>query len=384
MGEEILELVRVPSETGREAELADRLERRLREGPAGSILAVRRLRESLVLLPNATPTASPDGARRPLILLAGHIDTVPRGEAPPPRKEAGRIIGRGACDMKAGVAVMLALAESLRADEGFADRAYLFYAGEEGPAAGNQLASVLDAEPRLREASLGILLEPTSGQLELGCNGSMHVNVTFRGRAAHSARPWRGVHPMVAALAWYARVLEHPIREAKIAGVVFRELASLTRLRAGEARNVIPAALEQNLNLRYPPDRSPKEAERLVAELLPEGAARRGFRSLENADDAAWDGATVTAELLDHAPPGRIDLQAPLYRHLLENTGLPRRAKQGWTDVARLTALGIPALNWGPGDPERAHTRDESVEIAEAEDCFDRMRAFLLGPGPSE
>jgi succinyl-diaminopimelate desuccinylase len=380
LAEEILELVRVPSVTGTERVLADLLERRFREGPVGRTHAVRRHGESLIVWPEVEDAP---GAARPLVLLAGHLDTVPIGEAGEPRLEGGRVIGRGACDMKAGVAVMLHLVEQMPVDAGFARRGYVFYAGEEGPASGNQLGAVMQADARLREAALGILLEPTSGQLELGCNGSMHANVTFRGKAAHSARPWQGRHPLRPALDWLGRTLDRPIREAAIAGVVFRELVSLTRLRAGETRNVIPAALEQNVNLRYPPDRTPEEAERLMVEIVPSGAARRGFRAVANADEAEWRDAEVTAELCDHAPPGRIDLEAPIYRHLLESTGLPRRAKQGWTDVSRLTALGIPALNWGPGDPELAHTREEFVEVAEAEVCLDAMRRFLAGDGPA-
>jgi succinyl-diaminopimelate desuccinylase len=379
LGEETLALVRVPSASGSERELADLLERRLRSGPAGREHEVIRFRDSVVLLPRSAATGA-----RPLILLAGHIDTVPQGDAPEPRLETGRVHGRGACDMKAGVAVMLALAESLDAANGFAGPAYVFYAGEEGSARGNELVPAMEAIPRLRQASLGIVLEPTNGLLELGCNGSMHVNLVFRGRAAHSARPWQGRHPLLPALAWLERTLHRPIREAVVCGVNFREVVSLTRLRAGEARNVIPAALEQNVNLRYPPDRTPEEAERTMAALLPEGVALRGFRSLSSAGEAEWNAAEVTAELLDHAPPGRIDLESPFLRHLLERTGLPRRGKQGWTDVARLTALGIPALNWGPGDPELAHTRDEFVEVAEAEACLERMRAFLSGPGPAD
>jgi len=191
-----------------------------------------------------------------------------------------------------------------------------------------------------------------------------------------------GAAPAARGAPWLQRTLDRPAREVEIAGATFRELISLTRLRAGEVRNVIPGALEVNLNLRYAPDRTPAEAERLAAEALPEGTALRGFPSLPGARAPAWESAEVAAEIVDLSPPGRIELEAPLYRHVLDATGLPRRGKQGWTDVARLTALGIPALNWGPGDPELAHTRDEFVEVAEAEDCLGRMRAYLAGDGP--
>ncbi len=376
LGSLILDLVRIPSVTGSERALADLLEQRLAGGPAGRDHDLRRLGDTLVLLPRA-PIAG-----RPLLLLAGHIDTVPRDGAPEPAWDGGCIVGRGACDMKAGVAVLLALAEGLRAEDGFARRAFVFYAGEEGPAVANGLGAALEAVPELRGASLGLLLEPTSGDLELGCNGSLHVTVTFRGRACHSARPWQGRHPLRAALDWLERTLDRPVREVEIAGARFRELISLTRLRAGEVRNVIPGELELNLNLRFAPDRDRHQAERLAIDALPAGAALRGFASAPDAADAAWETADVAAGLVDFSPAGAIDLEAPLYRFVLESTGLPRRGKQGWTDVARLTSCGIPALNWGPGDPDLAHTKEERVDVAEAETCLARLRALLAGPGP--
>lgn len=406
LGNEILDLVRVGSVTGHEAGLADRLERRLREGTAGRRHDILRRGHTLVVSPRGPGLGAPAPAsgsaadpdapdppvsapRRPMLLLAGHIDTVPRADAPDPARIGERVIGRGACDMKAGVAVMLSLLEELDPDEGFADRVYLFYEGEEGPASGNGLRRILEEEPWLCRARLGILLEPTRGELELGCNGSIHVTVTFTGRPCHSARPWMGRHPLADALRWFEEVLALPPRDASIAGVTFREVVTLTRLKAGEVRNVVPGTLEANLNLRYPPDRSRAEAETLLRSILPEGAKRGGFVIDAEADADAGANAkavasspAVTAELADHSPPGRIDLDDPFYRHLLESTGLPRRAKQGWTDVARLTAHGIPALNWGPGDPELAHTRDEFVDLAEAERCLAAMRHYLLGPGP--
>jgi succinyl-diaminopimelate desuccinylase len=256
----------------------------------------------------------------------------------------------------------------------------------------------------------------------------MHLAVTFHGKACHSARPWTGEHPLRHALPWLEAILARPIREAEIAGVAFRELAIPTRLRAGEVRNVVPGTLEVNLNLRYPPDRTPTQAEELARSLFPEGTVFRRFGGRPSVggphvfEDAREDGGpgpgaaegagrpgvggspaarvgspridvpmpgagdplpgSITVELSDHSPAGRIALDAPLYRHLLESTGLPRRAKQGWTDVARFSALGVPALNWGPGDPAFAHTKDEFVEIAEAERFVTRLRAYLLGAGP--
>lgn len=361
LSQDILALVATPSETGREKDLADLLERRLRNGPAARGTALARHGDSLVLRPSR---CDPE---RPLIVLAGHIDTVPRGEAPEAELRDGVVVGRGSSDMKAGVAVMLHLAERIPPEEGFAERAFVFYAGEEGSAASNALPMVLDSEEWLCRADLALLLEPTSGCLELGCNGSIHAGVTVRGRACHSARPWQGTHPLLHALPWIDRMLHHPIRVAEIEGVVFREVVSLTTAHAGEVRNVIPGSMDFNLNLRYPPDRAPEQAEALIQGLCAGAGGNAG---------------NANTVILDHSPAGKIDASAPLYRYLCESTGLPRRAKQGWTDVARFTARGVPALNWGPGDPELAHTRDERVEVDSVRACLEQMRTFLVSRGP--
>lgn len=393
---ELLGLLEIPSVTGAEGALAAALEARFRERiPPG--LSARRFGDSIVVAPHAVFQVPPDpsgrdaqrapshaehGARtyeRPLIVLAGHIDTVPIGEAWPPALRGNRLFGRGSADMKAGVAVMLRLIDELPSEIGFADRAYVFYAGEEGPADQNDLPNVLDAVPRLKRADLAILLEPTAGALELGCQGSLHARVTFRGRPCHSARPWLGLHPLPDALSWLAKVLAHPMRPVQIQGVEFIEVVTLTQLQSGEARNVLPGTLMVNLNLRYPPDRTAAEAEAFARSLCPQP---RPLRESSGSDPSSQEEVGIEVEIMDHAVVGAIPMDAPLYRHLLEATGLPRRAKQAWTDVARFSILGVPALNWGPGDPRLAHTREEEVEIEQLEEVFERLMRFLSGPGP--
>lgn len=363
---EILGLVEIESVTRNEARLAGILESRWTNSAPGRTVAgthaVRRIGDSLLVTRHGTPAETAGG--RPRVVLAGHIDTVPLADCVAPAIHEGRVFGRGACDMKAGVAVMLALLEETDPDEGFAERSYIFYAGEEGGADGNELNRVLDEEPWLRSVDLAILLEPTAAALELGCQGSMHVEVEFLGQACHSARPWLGRNPLEHALPWLDRMLHHPYREVALEGVTYKELFSLTQVHMGASRNVIPAALVANLNFRYAPDRSPEDAERFVAGFFP--------------------AATIAnSRIVDHAPAGAVRSDDPLYRHLLESTGLPRRAKQAWTDVARFSAFGVPALNWGPGDPGLAHTKNESVEIAESYATLESMRRFLLGPGPA-
>lgn len=360
VGEDILELVMIPSVTGDEGALADHLTARLARGRFASAYQTVRLGDSIVVRPSSTAGSR---RRRPVIVFAGHTDTVPLAECGPPRRADGEIQGRGAADMKAGLAVMLRLMEEIEPSRAFADLAFVFYTGEEGPSDQNALGPILESQPWLTDAALAILCEPTSGALELGCQGSLHLEVELRGVACHSARPWLGRHAMKDALPWLSELFDRPTRDVELAGVRFREVVSVTNVRAGDARNVIPGTASVNVNLRYPPDRTFAEAEQFALSLAPD-------RSLG------------VAKIVDHAPAGSIPSHDPYYAHLLSTTGLPRRAKQAWTDVARFSSVGTPALNWGPGDPGVAHTRDERVAIDEAQRCLDAMTLYLTGPGP--
>lgn len=371
--ETLVRLVSTDSVTGQETRIADELESRLRPLSTGSQSLIR-IGDSLILGP-VTPGAS----GRPLVVLAGHLDTVPLGDAWPPRVDGEILHGRGVVDMKAGVATMIHLAEELDPDAGFCERAFVFYTGEEGPAEGNSLGPVLESLAWLREAELAILLEPTSGGLELGCKGTLHCRVVFTGRACHSARPWTGLHPFEAALPWLEAVRRIPERPVEIAGVVFREAVVVTKIHAGEARNVSPGSLEVNLNVRYAPDRTPEEAERWARSLCPTPRPA----SPEGAAVSPEDAVGASVEIVDHAGPGLVDLSAPLFRYLLDATGLPREAKQGWTDVARFGAFGVPAVNWGAGDPLLCHRADERLDLREVEALRRAVGDFLMSAGPA-
>ena len=365
IAETLFHLVATESVTGHESHLSREIESRLRPLATGS-MALHRQDDSLVFGPS-----EPGSSGRPLIVLAGHLDTVPLGGAWPPRVEGDLLHGRGSVDMKPGVAVMLHLAAELDPAEGFCERAYVFYTGEEGPAENNSLGPVLRAEPWLTQAGLAILLEPTASGLELGCNGTLHCRVVFTGRPCHSARPWTGLHPLGASLPWLQRMQDWPVRDVEIAGVVFREVVVVTKIRAGDVRNVSPGSLEVSLNVRYAPDRTPEDAEVFARALCP---APRPL---------AETTVGVSVEIVDHAGPGSVDLDAPLFRYLLESTGLPRAAKQGWTDVARFAAHGVPAVNWGAGDPLLCHRDDEFISLVEVEAFRERIAQFLRGAGPA-
>ena len=338
-------LVDIPSVTGEEARIVDWVRARLAALGRGEIL---RSGNSVVWR----------GAQRgrPLIVLAGHLDTVPPNGNASARREGDRLYGVGTTDMKAGDAVMLALLESLDADALRFDLAAVFYDAEEGPHEHNGLKRLLGEMPWLREAKLAVLLEPTDLRVELGCVGTMNAEVRVRGKAAHSARPWLGVNAIAEAAGWLAEITRFPVTPVEIGGVEFRETLAVTTLAAGRAKNVIPDELIANLNYRFPPDRTLEQAEQRVRALVP-------------------DAFELT--IRDRAEPGLVCNDRPEVRQFIERFETPLAGKQGWTDVAQFTAAGIPAFNYGPGIPELAHQAGEYCPVPNLQVVYANLAAFL-------
>ncbi len=352
----LLALLRVDSPTGSEAKLADEVEARLRRGPAGPW--VTRLGDAVLVLPPQD--------ERPCIALVGHLDTVPAAGCRPAAREGGRIWGRGASDMKGGLACMLDLAERLAPHQGAYRRSLVFYDREEGPYADNGLEPLLARWPRLGGADAAVVLEPTAGRLALRAQGSLHVWITVRGQAAHSGRPWLGRNAVHAALPLLARLAELAVRDVEVDGLTYREALSITQVRAWPARNVVPDLLEANANLRFAPGASPAEAfERLLAWAKPALPAQAELR------------------LVDRCPAAPPFRSHPILDALRRSGDLEVTAKQAWTDVARLTAHGLPAANLGPGDPALAHRDDEHVEVRKLEEVSAALERFVLGPAHS-
>ncbi len=316
--------------------------------------SVRRIKDSLVVRVDGE-----GGGDRPLVALCGHLDTVPvhADDRGGPRREGGRLVAPGASDMKGGLALMMALAEALPSAERFCELALVFYAREEGPYLENELGDVLEAAPDLKAAALALCLEPTDNRLQLGCVGSVHATVTFRGRAAHSARPWQGENAVHRAGALLAELHARPPREATSGGHRFREVLSVTRIDGGRARNVVPDECRLNLNFRFAPDKALE-------------AAADELRAL-----GARHGAEV--ELTDLSPACPAFGDHPLVRRLLERTGVDAEPKQAWTDVARLHVHGIPAVNLGPGATAQAHQRGEWIEVAALAQGYRVYERFL-------
>jgi succinyl-diaminopimelate desuccinylase len=348
-------LCAVRSPIGHEKPLCDQLEGWAR----GRFPGVRRVENSLVVI---VDPPGPAGSARPLVALCGHLDTVPvhPGDAGPPRREDERIVAPGASDMKSGLAVALEIAERMPRAGRFADLALVLYSREEGPFLENELGPVLARSPEIARADLAICLEPTDGKLALGCVGSLHATLTFSGRSAHSARPWQGENAVHRAGALLVELASRVPREATSGGLPFREVLSVTRIEGGRARNVVPDHCTLNLNFRFAPDRSVDEAAREVDEL----ARRFG----------------AEAEITDRSPACPAFVDHPLVVRLRDRAALEVEPKQAWTDVARLAAAGIPAVNFGPGATAQAHQRGEWVEVAAIERAYRALERFLA-PG---
>jgi succinyl-diaminopimelate desuccinylase len=295
-------------------------------------------------------------AGRPLVLLAGHTDTVPAQGNFPGRIEDGAVHGLGATDMKGGLAVMIELARWAADRELAYDLGLLFFPREELGPGENPLPGVFAAAPAIDEAALVVCLEPTDNTLQLGCLGNLTGRIVFEGRSAHSARPWMGINAVRLAFEGLAPILELEPRDAVVGGLLFREVLSVTEIHGGVAANVIPARVEATVNFRYAPDRTPAEAEARVREL-----------------------AGRDVEVLHHSPAAHVARRDGLVEELRRAGDFEVQPKQAWTNVADFAARGLDAINLGPGSTRYAHAQDEQVEIAELERTYVALQRFLEG-----
>ena len=340
-------LVDIPSVSHEEAAITDHIEARLR---SLAHVEVTRVGANLV--------ARTHQGRATRVILAGHTDTVPVNGNARARIEGDVLWGLGSTDMKGGLAVMLTLAEEL--PETALDVTWVFYAGEEVAAEHNGLGHLMRDRPDLLSGDVAILGEPTGGQIEAGCQGTMRLEVTLRGARAHTARPWMGRNA-VHRLGGVLRAVESlPERRPVIDGCEYREALQAVAVSGGVAANVVPDLASVTLNRRFAPDRTPEQAEAEIRDLL---------APLQE------DGDEV--RVVDMAPAAAPALTHPVLRALIDEHHLPVRAKLGWTDVARFAAVGIPACNLGPGDPTLAHTVDERVERRDLDRTYAVLRSVL-------
>jgi succinyl-diaminopimelate desuccinylase len=336
-------LVDVPSVSLEEKALADLVESALRTLPH---LRVDRDGDAVV--------ARTELGRGERVVLAGHLDTVPIAGNLPSRLDGdGLLWGCGTTDMKAGVAVQLRLAATLPAPN--RDLTFVFYDAEEIAAEFNGLGRLVEHHPEWLAGDFAVLLEPTGGRVDGGCQGTLRVRVQTTGRRAHSARSWLGENAIHKAAPILARLAAYEPRKVEIDGLVYPEGLNAVMIEGGHAGNVIPDTCAVTVNYRFSPDQSEAEALERVREV--------------------FDGFEVV--LTDSAPGALPGLSHPAAAAFVDAIGTPPAAKEAWTDVARFSALGIPAVNYGPGDPTLAHTREENVAVAAVLDAEEKLRRWL-------
>ncbi len=338
----------IESVSGNERALADAVEAALRALPQ---LSVSRNGDSIV--------ARTELGRAERIILAGHLDTVPlpttegaRGTVPS-QWDGEVLYGRGATDMKGGVAVQLAIAATVA--EPTKDITFIFYDHEEVAAAKSGLGRLVRENRELLDADFGILLEPTNGTVEGGCNGTIRFEAATRGLAAHSARAWMGENAIHAAAPILARLAAYEPATVTVDGLDYRESLNAVKIHGGTAGNVIPDACVVEINYRFAPDKSPAQAEAHVRALL--------------------DGFDLVCT--DSSAGARPGLNAPAAASFVAAVGREPLPKYGWTDVARLSEMGIPAVNFGPGDALLAHSDDEHVSATAIRECLAALTRWL-------
>lgn len=333
-----------------EAALADAVEAAVR---ATGRLAVTRIGNTVV--------ARTDLGRTERVVLAGHLDTVPLTTEPtnlPTRRVEGAdgevLWGRGTVDMKGGVAVMLRVLHEVA--EPSRDVTYVFYEGEEIDSQFNGLLHVQEQAPHLiDDADFAVLLEPTDARIEGGCKGTLRALVSTKGIAAHSARPWKGHNAIHDAAEVLARLVAYRPQTREVDGLEFVEALNAVKVEGGIAGNVIPDRCVVTVNYRYAPSLSEEDADAHVREVF------AGFE----------------VEVVDNAGGARPGLHLPAARAFVEALGVDVEAKQGWTDVARFSAMGVPAVNFGPGDPNLAHMDDEQCPVRQYTDCEAALLRWL-------
>jgi succinyl-diaminopimelate desuccinylase len=335
-------LVNIESVSGNEQAITDAIEVALSGRPW---LELWRHQHSLI--------ARTSLGRDERVVIAGHVDTVPVNKNLPARVDGEILHGLGSCDMKGGVAVAVQLAATL--DKPNRDITFVFYEAEEIEAERNGLSLISAVRPDVLTGDFAVVMEPSNAVIEAGCQGTMRVDVSTAGVRAHSARSWNGVNAIHAAAEILDRLAAYEPRRPLVDGLRYHEGLNAVGIRGGVAGNVIPDQCTVAINYRFAPDRSLDEAEAHLRELF------AGFE----------------VEISDFAPGAMPGLSRPAAAAFIEAVGGVVRPKFGWTDVARFSALGIPAVNFGPGDPELAHTQGEFVPVGQLRTCLRQMTAWL-------
>ncbi|MBK8461448.1 MAG: succinyl-diaminopimelate desuccinylase [Micropruina sp.] len=336
------QLIDIESVSGNEARLADHVEATLRG------------RDHLHLTRDGdTVIARTDRGLNSRVVIAGHLDTVPVANNLPSWIEDGLVYGRGACDMKGGIAVMIAVAAAL--EQPTRDVTWIFYDHEEVDASLNSLTRLAATRPDVLNGDFAVLMEPSNARIEGGCQGTLRFTITTSGRAAHSARSWMGDNAIHGAADVLTRLVNYEPRRPVVEGLEFREGLNAVAISGGIAGNVVPDACTITVNFRFAPDRDEADAKEHCRQVF----------------------AGYQLDFVDFAAGARPGLDQPAARDFVAAVGGTPSAKFGWTDVARFSALGIPAVNFGPGNPEKAHADDEFCPIADLHTCHQALLRWL-------
>lgn len=335
-------VVDIESVSGNERELADAVEAALRPLPHLSVVR-----------DGDTVIARTELGRAERVVIAGHLDTVPVAANLPSRLEGDLVYGRGTCDMKGGVAVALACAARLTAPN--RDLTWIFYDHEEVDARDNSLTRIAREHPEWLVGDFAVLMEPTGARVEGGCQGTLRFKVTTKGVASHSARSWLGHNAIHDAADLLRRLVRYEPRQVEVDGLTYREGMNAVAISGGIAGNVIPDACTLSVNFRFAPDRDEADALAHCRELF----------------------AGHDLEFTDFTLGARPGLDRPIAQEFLAAVGGQPAPKYGWTDVARFSALGVPAVNFGPADPAKAHADDEFCPVADLYYCRDALLRWL-------
>ncbi len=332
-----------------------------REGPLADLIerTARSLEHLTVSRHGDTIVARTTLGRAQRVVIAGHIDTVPINENLPTRFETidgvDYLWGRGTVDMKAGVAVQLKLAAELTAPK--VDITWIWYDHEEVSESKNGLNKLSQSNPELLAGDFAILSEPTRSEIEGGCNGNLRAEIRTRGLRSHSARSWVGDNAIHKAAPILNILADYEAEQIEVDGLVYREGLNAVGVTGGIAGNVIPDECMVHVNYRFAPSKSGEEAVAHIHELF----------------------GDYEIEIVDLAVGARPGLDAPIAQQFVAAVGGTPMPKYGWTDVARFSRLGVPAINYGPGDPMKAHADDERVPLQQITDCERGLRAWLSG-----
>jgi len=348
LADRTLELIDVPSESRDESALAEHV---LGVLTAAGVDA-RDAGDTCVL------AGTTERGDRPLVLLAGHLDTVPAQDNRPGRRDGDTILGLGAADMKGAVAIMIELAVSALGERASVDVGYVFFGREELPFADSALSRLLEREPGLHTADAVIVGEPTDNAIHAGCLGNINATWTFPGTSGHSARPWFADNAIHRAAAGIDALAQVPYEPREFDGLRFTQVVSVTRIVGGIADNVIPDRATAHVNLRYAPGTSAEEAEAMLRD---------------------WCEPWGAIEITGNAPSAPVATQNALVRRLIGAGDLAVEPKQAWTPVAEFAAAGVDAVNFGPGEPRFAHTREEQVTVDALVRNYETLERFACG-----